>query len=372
MLTELDESIWHQIPSSFDHVGTSDPRFYDRHWFAIYNPAAGLSLQVTLGSYNNLNVLDAGVMVLEGNSQHNLRVSRMLRPRFEPQVGPVTLTIEKPMKAVRLTCGGGEHGFSFDLLWEAALPPEEEKPHYSRLNGRIQEEYQRYNQVGTVSGTLRIGGRSIAVDRWWSARDHSWGIRPGIGGPQPANGEPPPPEASGSLFCFLFFSTSGSAGHVQLAERGGAQSYLTGLIRFARPDQSWAERHVDSAALTLHLVPGTRRPSSVEIAATLDTGAPVRLELQSAGPSFAMPGLGYGGWNDRLGLGVYRGLQYEEHETWDITHPADVVSADGSTARPVHRIQPVRVSLEGEGGHHEGTGSLTLIANGHLPKYGLE
>ena len=38
MLTGLDDSLWHQIPSTFDHVGTSDPRFFDRYWFAVYEP----------------------------------------------------------------------------------------------------------------------------------------------------------------------------------------------------------------------------------------------------------------------------------------------------------------------------------------------
>ena len=34
MLTTLDDSPWHQLPTTFDHVGTSDPRFFDRLWFA--------------------------------------------------------------------------------------------------------------------------------------------------------------------------------------------------------------------------------------------------------------------------------------------------------------------------------------------------
>ena len=38
MLTAMDDTLWHQIPSTFDHVGTSDPRFFDRHWFAFYAP----------------------------------------------------------------------------------------------------------------------------------------------------------------------------------------------------------------------------------------------------------------------------------------------------------------------------------------------
>ena len=33
-----------------------------------------------------------------------------------------------------------------------------------------------------------------------------------------------------------------------------------------------------------------------------------------------------------------------EHDVWDVTHPVDVVLGDGTVAKPVHRIQPVRVT----------------------------
>ena len=54
------------------------------------------------------------------------------------------------------------------------------------------------------------------------------------------------------------------------------------------------------------------------------------------------------------------------------SHPTDVGRPDGSVARPIHRIQPVRVSLRGAGLDSDGTGSLTLIAEGDLPQLGLK
>ena len=38
MLSPLDETLHHQLSTTFDHAGTSDPRFFDRYWFAIYDP----------------------------------------------------------------------------------------------------------------------------------------------------------------------------------------------------------------------------------------------------------------------------------------------------------------------------------------------
>ena len=46
--------------------------------------------------------------------------------------------------------------------------------------------------------------------------------------------------------------------------------------------------------------------------------------------------------------------------------------AGGARLRPIHRIQPVRVALRGGGIDGEGTGSLTLIAEGKLPQLGLD
>ena len=76
--------------------------------------------------------------------------------------------------------------------------------------------------------------------------------------------------------------------------------------------------------------------------------------------------------DDGRGLGVWRGETHLEHDTWDVSHPTEVTREDGNVVRPIHRIQPVRVSLRGAGLEGEGTGSLTLIAEGRLPRLGLE
>ena len=44
---------------------------------------------------------------------------------------------------------------------------------------------------------------------------------------------------------------------------------------------------------------------------------------------------------------------------------------DGVRVRPIHRIQPVKVTVRGAGLDGEGTGSLTMIAEGTLPQLGL-
>jgi hypothetical protein len=83
-----------------------------------------------------------------------------------------------------------------------------------------------------------------------------------------------------------------------------------------------------------------------------------------------MQGLGYGGYDDGLGLGVHRGIEHLEAEVWDVSRPAEVGYPDGTTGRPVHRIQPVTVAQHGPAGISHGAGSLTFIAEVELDSDG--
>jgi hypothetical protein len=332
MLVGLDDTLWHQLPTTFDHVGTSDPRFFDRYWFAIYDPSGSAALQATLGVYSNMDVADGGVVALRGARQHNLRVSRALRPRLEAAVGPLRIEPLAPLERLRIALGREgrstpEPRLACDLVFDAILPPEEEQPHYERVRGRVVQDYQRFDQVGTASGWLELDGERIAVENWWSARDHSWGVRPGIGIPEPATGPAPAPSQAGALFLFLFFSTRELAGHVQIAERGAQRTYLTGLIR--ERSNPRRELRVREAKLGFELFAGTRRFSRARLELVLDDGSPLALEARPQGNAIAMPGLGYGGWNDGRGLGAWRGTYCEEGEVWGVEHPADVRLPDG-------------------------------------------
>ncbi|MCY4272613.1 MAG: hypothetical protein OXF00_08220, partial [bacterium] len=323
----------------------------------------------TMGAYCYMNVIDGGVAVVRGGVQHNLRASRALRPRFEAQVGPMRVAPTVPLEEMRLSLAPGEHSIACDLTWRAELAPEVEKPHRERERGRVAQDYQRFNQVGRVDGWITVGEESLTVDRWWGGRDHSWGVRPAMGIPEPVTGPPRRPGEAGTLFYFLFFSTNRRAGHVQIMERGSERVYLTGLIRDR--DAPDADRHVTGADLSLDFFAGTRRFSSADLSVRLGDGGSVQLGSAPLGSAVAMAGLGYsGGWNDQLGLGVYRGESHVEHEIWDVSHPADVVAASGELFTPMHRIAPVAVTTDDP--TETGTGSLTLIANGRLPQYGLE
>lgn len=368
MLTPLDDTLWHQLPTSFDHVGTSDPRFFDRYWFAMYDPRGRVAMQFTLACYSNMNVMDGGFAVVHGGQQHSVRASRSLRPVYEPSVGPLAVEVVEPMAHHRLSVADGAHGLAAALDWRSVAPPEEEKPHFRRVRGRVHEDYQRFNQIGAADGWVRIGGERIDVRHWWACRDHSWGVRPGVGHADPMTG-PPPATTGGTLFCFLFFSTRSLAGHVQVAEFAGAPRYVTALVR-RRDVVGDPGRAVASADLSFTTHPGTRRFDRAELQLVLAGGEPLTLECTPLGPAVSMPQLGYsGGFTDGLGLGVWRGDEHVEWDAVDVSHVADVVLPGGAVTRPAHRIAPVHVRAAGA--DDEGTGSMTLLATGPLPSHGL-
>lgn len=367
----MDDTLWHQLPTPFDHVHTSDPRFYDRYWFAAYEESGRAALQVTMGCYSNMNVMDAGFVLVHEGRQHNLRVSRSLRPHFVPECGPIRVVVVQPLSSFRVGIERGEHAAHGELTWTASLPPEEEHPHFERLRGRVRQHYARFNQIGSVSGWVRVGGERIEIDQWWGCRDHSWGVRPRMGVPEPVTGPKTSLADRGYIMVFLFFSTPQLAGHINLAERGDEREYLTATLIDTRSGEPQGFGVTD-ATFDLDLVPGTRRFRTLGLDLTLGDGNAMRITSEPLGPSIAMPGLGYsGGFRDGRGLGVWRGDLHIENETWEVSHPADVIDEFGEVKRPWHRIQPVRVTVDGAGFDGTGTGSMTAVPSGNLPQYGL-
>jgi hypothetical protein len=358
VLSHLDDSPWHQTASTFDHVFTSDVRFFDRLWFAASDRRGRSALQFTLGFYQNMNVVDGGVVVIVDGKQHNVRVSRQLRPTFETRCGPLSFEVLEPMQRLRLSVAPNEGNVSGELIWTATMPAQEERVHFARSWGRILEEYSRYDQTGSVSGTLDVAGTTVELDDWWACRDHSWGVRERVGVPDPYTGEVPSPGAS--MFAFLFYSTDDFGGHVQASRRGGSSHMTAEII----DRHSGARTLGTSISMTASFV-DTDRPrrfDRVTFDVTDEHGGITHIEAAAQGPAVAMPGLGYGGYNDNAGLGAYRGLQHIEHEVWDVSHPAVVGLPDGTRNRPMHRIQPVSVTQTGPNGTSQGNGSLTFIA----------
>jgi hypothetical protein len=367
MLTPLDDTLWHQLPTTFDHVWTSDPRFFDRYWFAIYSGDGRVAIQVTMGAYRNMNVLDTGVVMVVDGKQYNLRASRSLNGSVETVCGPVRIRPIEPLKSFEIIIEPGEHGWQGNLRWDCVEPAREEHPHYNRLHGRTVEDYRRFDQIGVASGFLQSGSQRVEIGNWWSCRDHSWGVRRGMGVPEPVTGPKVPLSDKGHVMSFLFFSTDALSGHLLFQGRGDDTPYTTGVVT---DRHTGAFEHASNIALEVELHEGTRRFRRCSVAATLDDGRVLRIAVQARGSAIAMQGLGYsGGYNDGQGLGAWRGENHLETDVWDVSHPSKIVYPDGSHKEHWHRIQPVSIDAVLEGKTSTGTASMTLTIAGRLPEH---
>lgn len=377
MLSPLDETLRHQLATTFDHAGTSDPRFFDRYWFAIYDPAGSEpAINTGMCTYLNMNVVDGYASMIEDGKQHNVRVSGALRPWIhtaEPgvtEVGPLRVTVLEPFRRLRLELADNPSGLAYDLEWKAVLAPHEEIPSWSRLRGRVNQDYMRYNQSGSVDGWVERGGRRSEVRGWWGGRDHSWGVRTDVAGGEPITGELDERQSrTGFLWTWLTWGAPEMGGHIQLHEiPDGRKTHSEAVIRWA--DGSAVTTH--DVDLDFEVFAGTRRFSRGTW--QVHTGAGTwRFEMRPISRSLTMLGLGYSmGYTDRRGFGVWRGREHLEHDIYDVSHAEDVVMPDGTVGRPYHRDCAVQLDVYApDGTVTHAAGHCAILPTGSLPNRGL-
>ena len=103
MLLPMDEYPYHQITDSFAAVAGSDPQWNDGHYVCCCDDAGTVCLTSNVRLYQNNDVLDGFVCLRHEGRQHNIRVSRRLRPDMDHLgAGPLRLEIVEPMRTVRL------------------------------------------------------------------------------------------------------------------------------------------------------------------------------------------------------------------------------------------------------------------------------
>jgi len=374
MLTGLDETLLHQGPL-LDAALVSDHRFYDRYVFTAVRPDGQIGIVTGMAVYKYLNVMEGYVATqVAGARQRNMRLSRPLRPIASGrELGPLRTEFTEPFKTLRFLCNRSERGDSFDLTFHAFLAPHLEAHHFGRVDGRVHTDYSRFSQVGWTSGAALVDGKAYEVDRWFSWRDHSWGLRPGVGGFEPftgtraGSGLPSSIRAGGRgiLVIYLGFATDSYGGVFQLQEdENGGRLYLDGSIGTRA-----GTREIVDAEHEISFIPGTRLFDRTQLRLTASDGVKWDIDVEALGRAWVFKGLGYdGGFNDEKGMGVWRSDALTvETDTYDISHAEEVVMPDGRRLRPRHREQPVTVSLNGE----VGQGHFPIIAIGPNKRYGL-
>ena len=365
MLTPLDETLMHQAPTTFDHAVTSDHRFFDRWAAGVQHPE--LSIIYGLATYKNTDTCDGFLCVRRGDRQYNLRLSRPLRPNYAMSVGPLRIEVIEPLVAHRLvvepSLGSPLH---CDLVWRGSLPPREEHPHFQRQNARAVQDYCRFDQLGTATGWVGIGDERVDIRDWFSWRDHSWGVRPGMGGKDQVNAHPirsGPHNELGSLFIWIAFRAGTVVGQFQLRADSQGRPEMTDGYLIPDTDDPSVSLKVTDIRHDITFVNGHTVFSRARLQATTADRQVWHFDATPLRSPWDFSGAGYsGGWDDSEGLGVPRGEAIEIDE-YDMSAPADVRLSDGSTRQHWHRETDVALTVTDAGGAAvHGDGHLTIIA----------
>jgi hypothetical protein len=286
------------------------------------------------------------IVALDDGKQYNLRVSRRLRPRIDDlRCGPLWMEIVEGLKTIELGCDDNPFGVSFNLRWDGFAPPHDETAGVRRYaDGRLVSERSNYVQVADVSGEISVYGRTFRVDeRWVGARDHSWGIGDTGTGDRPAVTAPTEaPMAAGASaargfghrqWTLLRFPERSIYYHFHHSNEGKFAPWQSRVdYRYGDPRESWSYSGVKITRNEFD--DGRRRLKAAEIEFTRPDGGKERMAMETVSNPVYMQGGGYwGGYNDHLGRGAYRGEEVVEGDTWDVSHPTRVLDAAGNAIK---------------------------------------
>ena len=230
MLSKQDDFIGHQLPTTFDHVMSSDPAWMERLWYTGHPiPGGDFIFDIGLGWHPNRNVMDGFAGVAFGGKQYNIRVSRRLRPNpLHTVIGPLEIEILEGLRRHRLTLKPNESGLAFDLEFLATINPHEEGEHFRRRGGRVTEHMARAQQLGAYRGWIEVAGerREIKPTEWLGQRDHSWGIRAEM---RTDDTNPPLTFYPPFFYCWTTAQFKDRGLHIFFKERGpGDKIYISG------------------------------------------------------------------------------------------------------------------------------------------------
>ncbi len=317
MLSPLDDYPVHQIAEPVRNVGTSDRNFYDRYYFNMHSCSDELFVVVGMGQYPNLGVQDSFVCVLRNGLQSVVRSSRELGPdRMRTEVGPIQIEVIEGLRRLRVVCERNDQGLELDAVYEGGIPAVQEPRHYRRQFGRVTFDTMRLAQTGRWSGTLRVGEETFDVtpDKWWGARDRSWGVRP-VGEPEPpgiAASQPP-----GGFFWnyapmqFEDFSIL----YIAQEEPDGTR-LLEEAVRVYPIDSGLEPERLGRPEHELEFIPGSRDIDRATLHFTERDGSDLAVRVTTLLPMYLGMGTGYGMESDWR-HGMYQGPLKVEGRTYD-------------------------------------------------------
>ena len=188
-LVPADEMLVHQIADTFATVGQSDRSWTEKIWAMAPTGTGRCKLVFGLGVYPNRGVIDAFGGVSRGVEQWTVRSSSRLGRDPSTSAGrTVRYEVVEPLKQIRFTLDPNPR--DPDLLRLAVRGRRPSVVGAQRAAPRrIRKAYRGRRCRSVPPGRYRradgqrsrdLATTSPSLD-WVSARDHSWGVRYGVG-----------------------------------------------------------------------------------------------------------------------------------------------------------------------------------------------
>ena len=187
MLTKFDDYPIHQTPEPVSHPASTDRNVYDRYWFNGFADDGEFYFGVGIGAVPE--PADHGLRVQHRAGRRAARVPRLAArdrraDRDEGRARSGSRWWSRCARS-RVTMAPNETGIECDLTFSARTACIEEGRQTMRPRRPHIMDATRFTQFGRWEGSLRYGGRRVAVDpkRVYGTKDRSWGIRP-VGEPE--------------------------------------------------------------------------------------------------------------------------------------------------------------------------------------------
>ncbi|MBW2261910.1 MAG: hypothetical protein JRG91_08060 [Deltaproteobacteria bacterium] len=363
MLTKFDELTCHQTIATFDGPATSDRAWAEKLWCNVHDTEGKLVLATGFGIYPNRNVIDGfGCVNVHNEVQHNLRLSRELRPRIdEIALGPLSYQVLEPFRRIAIRMDENDRGLSYDIEFIGTFDPGEEEPQFGRSAGRVHVHTCRYAQLGRARGWVEVDGTRFDIDEssHFAQRDHSWGIRMGVGAPEQGVQETDVATYIGMMINWLTVQFEDWGAYLYYIERhDGRVQRLSGSV-VGRAGEAKEPIPITGVEHEYTYHDGAPRMKSGHVVLTLADGSTRALEMRELTTMYLRGGayLGYKG----AAHGLWLGPSWSDGESWRLSEPG--------VTDETHGLNDTVVEVSSDG--KKGYGIVENLILPPFPRYGF-